>query len=290
MKKSFLFLSLIAIFLFVSCAKPPQVVSFSPSTQNKNVFKIVEGKKTNKNLGLTTALILPKGSIPSFEQTSSTTNPFTNPLTLMQNILRAYKISYKSANLPEDFKRNLAKSLEAILLNKGYKVTGPYKSLNEMTYSDKKSVDFVLIPVVELYPEIQDNGCKNKTPLTVSSLTPAVQKGEIYCSGQVRFKGQLLFELREPLTQEKIYIKGIDFETEPENFEAKVVYEREQDMSQAIMLAQRTKLMAINNALNNALVSAYNKFIEMFKKYMPEGEEARQLEKQIKELKKLKRY
>ncbi|WP_456392031.1 HpaA family protein [Persephonella sp.] len=280
-------LTLIGI-MVVSCAKPPQVVSLTPSAQDYSPYKVVEGKRSGKDTGLKSALLLPQGSIPSFSYGSEGNR---NSLLLSRLGFTNSKIEYKTIHdFPENFKRNLAKSLESIMLNKGYKVTGPYKSMDEMTFKEKKVVDFVLIPVIELYPEIKDNGCKNTSPISVSALAPAVKKGEIYCSGEVGFKGQLSFELREPLTNEKIYIKGVDFSTDTEKYEVKVVYENPNDAGKAFLLARQAKMEAINNSLNKALNLAYNKFIDIFNKYMPEGEEAEDLKKQIKELKQLKRY
>lgn len=283
-EKFFLFFVFILVFLLTSCAQPPRLVKLEPQPYTP-LFKVKQGKKPEKDLGIKVALLLPKGQIPAFKlETPNQTYPI-----LPMALVSVSKIKQEESDLPESFKRNLIKSMESILLNKGYRVTGPFKSLDEMTYNEKKNVDFVLLPVIELYSELDGPKCNTERPLQVA-MGVSVSKGKIHCSGKVKFNGQLSFVVLEPLTREKLYIKGIDFSTEGVPINVLVEYNSQEAYLDAVRTASNALSEAINNALNKALEQTYNKFLELFEKYMPEGEEALALKKQADELKRLKRF
>ncbi|WP_457600436.1 hypothetical protein [Hydrogenivirga sp.] len=276
--------SLLLIGLFmVSCAQPPKLLKVEPP-QYSPVFTVKKGQKAEKGLGLKVALLLPAGEVPNLKAESS--QGMVSPLLVS---FRRPTVKFVKGELPDNFKRNLARSMEAILLNKGYSVTGPYKSYDEMTYGEKKEVDFVLLPQIELYSEIVAQKCDTKRPFT-GPAGISISKGEVKCEGAVRFAGQLSFVLLEPLTKEKVYIKGVDFKTREIPFSVVVEYAQHSAAGSAYQMAMQNMYAAIESAKNKALEEAYNQFLEMFEKYMPEGEEALALKKQVEELKKLKRF
>lgn len=284
LKKLLYLCSLLSVTLFIaSCAQPPKLIKVEPP-QYSPVFTVKEGQKAKKELGLKVALLLPAGEVPSLEAESS--RGMVSPL--LASLYRP-TLKFVKGELPNNFKGNLARSMEAILLNKGYGVKGPYKSYDEMTYGEKKEVDFVLSPQVELYSEIVQQNCSTKRPFT-GPAGVSISKGEVKCEGAVRFTGQLSFVLLEPLTKEKVYIKGVDFRTKEVPFSVVVEYAQDSAASSAYQMAIQNMYAAIDSAKNKALEEAYNQFLEMFEKYMPEGEEALALKKQVEELKKLKRF
>ena len=54
-----------------------------------------------------------------------------------------------SGDLGEHFQQSLAKDIERLLIEKGYKLLGPFQSLNEMTFPQKKQSDLTLSTIID---------------------------------------------------------------------------------------------------------------------------------------------
>jgi hypothetical protein len=107
-------------------------------------------------------------------------------------------------NFAKGFVRSVAVDLDKVLVAKGVKVAGPFASYDEITYSQKRSADLALTPRVFFTATI-----KFGTPGPVGS-------GGVSDYIERRFsmsvQGHVVFELREPLSQEKLWVKKLDLE------------------------------------------------------------------------------
>jgi len=101
-----------------------------------------------------------------------------------------------------------------------------------------------------------------------------------------RFK----FQIIEPLTREKLFIKSVPYSTNPVDIDVIVEFDKPDQIAPASSIAYQAQQRAITNARNQALENAYEKLIELVKTYLPGEEEAVNLAKQAKELKTIKRY
>jgi len=189
--------------------------------------------------------------------------------------------------LPSQMRSSLQKSVESIALQKGHNVISAYESIDIIPYEDKKKIDLLIIPEVQLSDE-------------ENSLTPTVEppkgphgtlkKGTVQYTGTLKIKGQLILQIIEPLTKEKLFIKSIPYAYNPVTIETVVEYGEEKEMYQAASLAYQSVQRAKQNAINQALEDAYDKLIDFIKTHLPGGEEAVNLAKQARELKTIKRY
>jgi hypothetical protein len=93
--------------------------------------------------------------------------------------------------------KSLATDLDKIIVAKGMTVTGPYESLDMMTYPDKKNADLSLTPEFLINAQHRDLG-------GWTSRGAKLEKNI-----EVRLDGWVILVLREPLSSEKIWIKKI---------------------------------------------------------------------------------
>lgn len=274
-------MSLIVLFFLVSCA-PPTVVKQIPSFYQSSY--VIEQGKLNQSLGVTTALLETKGDVKTGEVVEIKLpaiyyqfgyNPQNNKKEIFQ-----YSIS-------DDFKNATLKSLESILLQKGYNVISSYNNWDVMTYEEKKKVDLLIIPEINVkektmtYPNLEG---------PFKFLFFPLKKGLAGYKGEIGYEGVLTLTIVEPLTREKLWTKSLKFDVEKEQIDVEIEYVEGRDKYQATMLANESLNRARQYAFNKALEKAYANFLTIFKNYLPSGEEAINLAKQARELKTVKRY
>jgi hypothetical protein len=100
------------------------------------------------------------------------------------------------------FATSMKADLDKMLVAKGYKVTGPYESINDMTFPEKQAANLTLTPIMDLRVSQQPTSETG----TGSPLFPRKEAG-MYVVG-----GWISLVLLEPLTGEKMWIKKIDVE------------------------------------------------------------------------------
>ena len=100
------------------------------------------------------------------------------------------------------FAHSLAVDLDRALVAKGIRVTGPFDAFNDLTYAEKQAADFALTPAVCVknmnvgYGPMRSVGYDNVTDYVVK---PFMLDMEI----------EILFVLKEPSTEEKLWVKKI---------------------------------------------------------------------------------
>jgi hypothetical protein len=102
-------------------------------------------------------------------------------------------------NFAKGFSRSMAADLDRVFTTKGLTVSGPFAAFDEITYPDKKSADYAFTP--ELF------------------ITADAKTGELTWNGTyhvrtvtMELRGQLILELREPLSNQKLWVKRIELE------------------------------------------------------------------------------
>ncbi|MGH7596512.1 MAG: hypothetical protein ACREOI_09170 [bacterium] len=110
------------------------------------------------------------------------------------------------------FRASLAKEIEQLIVNRGFKVVGPFATVDEMTFPQKKQSDLLLMPIINVilnYPQAQT---VTKTDwgsaLAGGSGTKEIQIWNGPCNSQ----GFINFELWEPLSMQKMWAKRVDIE------------------------------------------------------------------------------
>jgi len=92
---------------------------------------------------------------------------------------------------------NMGKDLVELLNARGYTVKGPFKSRDEMTYSDKEGSDLILVPDMDM---------------TVRNAVTPKGRGLLniwHLVGTIETQGQLNLSLIEPLSAEKMWTKNV---------------------------------------------------------------------------------
>jgi Neuraminyllactose-binding hemagglutinin precursor (NLBH) len=103
--------------------------------------------------------------------------------------------------LSKKFTESIGKDLEEMLNAKGFKIQGPFTSIDEMTYSEKQKCDFVM--EVAAIPEIQAFG---KYATTGDG---KYQQIGYRFSGTGSLTGKINMVLYEPMSREKVWTKSV---------------------------------------------------------------------------------
>ena len=156
------------------------------------------------------------------------TPPKQNTPTVKTNVTFAIaNVIYKNSNngkftseqfskLPGALQQDIARILEA----KGFGVRGPYESYDLIPYQDKKGVDFLLVPYIELSVEAKD--IKEDLESFWAWQSPTLQTGNAVVTGK------LTIELREIFTRELMWVKNIPFKDTTTPFTIVVPWEAAQ--------------------------------------------------------------
>lgn len=101
------------------------------------------------------------------------------------------------------FTSSMGTDLDKILIAKGMTTTGPYPSLDEITYSDKKNAELTLAPKIFISTEIKYG---NMQPTRRNEGLTMEREFNMSISGWVTFI------MQEPLSGEKMWIKKLELE------------------------------------------------------------------------------
>ena len=97
----------------------------------------------------------------------------------------------------------LRTSFDELLVAKGFNITGPFDSVDNMTYPEKKTADFVIFPELDLS----------------ASLVTNTLPGSYVCQWTVNLGGNVSLVAKEPLSGEKMWIKRVDVPNVSKNFQ-----------------------------------------------------------------------
>lgn len=180
--------------------------------------------------------------------------------------------------LYQEFKSAARRDLEAILNAKGLKIAAQVDSLDELTYRQKKAVDFIFIPKLDAYikPVVTDTSSNFLT-------------GDVTQKGMLVFSGALKLDVVEPLSGEKVWTKRIKLD------EAKSEFTKSYHKAGGgvpvfdLVGAFRSHEDTRNEALVQGLNKTYKNMMKKAWSYI-DPEELAMVLKDAKELKSLKRY
>jgi hypothetical protein len=102
-------------------------------------------------------------------------------------------------NLDKAIKDDLTKLLTA----KGFSMRGPFDSYDLVSYPEKKTIDFWLVPTMELLVTLKDRAEKVESVWAAPSA--------YILSGNAEINGKMILEFREIVTKELMWSKTIPF-------------------------------------------------------------------------------
>lgn len=181
--------------------------------------------------------------------------------------------------LARSFSNSLGSSLDEIIIAKGMTVKGPYENLEVIPYPDKKATNLTLSPRVAInFLGAREVGEKKTAFVTV--------RGKNILSDIIKYEmdveGWISFEMREPLSAEKMWIKKLDLGKFTVNYEAAYRLNHGNRTSELIFdTRQDAVALSLNTMYPKILKTAWN--------YL-NTDEMIALNKKGEEVRKLKRY
>ncbi len=108
---------------------------------------------------------------------------------------------WRSAPQFAQLNASLKEGLSELFAAKGFTVRGPFDTYDLIPYSDKKQIDFYLIPTLELFATFKDTNVETES---------AGFSGKVYHgTGTIEVNGNLTVKLQEIATRELIWSKSI---------------------------------------------------------------------------------
>jgi neuraminyllactose-binding hemagglutinin len=104
------------------------------------------------------------------------------------------------------FSASLGTDLDKVLIAKGVTTTGPFQSLDELTYSEKKDAALTLVPRVFITAEIKYDSANGEPYQRSVGIT--MEKAFV-----MHVSGWVSFIMQEPLSGEKMWIKKLELDT-----------------------------------------------------------------------------
>lgn len=115
------------------------------------------------------------------------------------------------------FSENMGLDFQEMLVARGYRVKGPFHTVDEMTYPDKKGCDLILTPTIHV--SVQMSELRNEQVITIFGPDQYKMQGVAHLSGRVTLS------LEESLTGERMWLKSIELPTSSVAWEGEKKYE-----------------------------------------------------------------
>jgi len=227
----------------------------------------------------------PKQTFTFDYKTKSPVAPGSANITLsLVRIRFADRISrFNSADIFTAFQRDFEKDLEELLVDKGFRIRGPYSLYDEMVFEDKKESDVGIEVEIEPRFTAAEGGWKAYQPFQLSSTRQTLY----YYEGTVSLTGKINLTGYEPLSHERIWVKSVEMPSIT-NINVSTAI---RDFTQPVNGDDPLFLNDANvyNALGNALQQQYQGILAKVDAYF-DPREFTSLRPQIKELKSKKGY
>lgn len=287
MSLNFKFLSLIAVLsLAAGCATHIPVQKES-AVLNLNYHSSTHGEATGKVIAIVSPEFNKDNDVASARQANQP-GVVPNPLLMammaaQQSVPRPYANTAFQEYQPR-LRMAMQGSIEEMLSNRGFKAKGPFATLDDISYIDKKGLYLVSLPKITLFfdERITRQECKNRGLLCT-------------VEGNFTVTGELMYRLIEPLTGQALLTKRIDLS----GLNISKAYRKEfqaRNTSNGLDGALIDKAVAPDVLRDNSdrvLVEATNEFYQMAMAKIDNllsREEMLSFEKDIEQLKSIKRF
>jgi hypothetical protein len=204
------------------------------------------------------------------------------------------------AQVGKGFSRSMGVDLDKIIVAKGMTSVGPYMTLDDVTWPDKKNADITLAPRVFLTTDTKYDEWQQIQYSKNASQNPG---GEPYFERNFEMKigGWVAYEMREPLSSEKMWVKKLELDGNvvrgKEIYEATPVYETRyggqygNEPYQALVRYDHGKIVYNGRAeaLGDVLKNYYPVIMAKAWTYL-DTDEILNLKGKAKEIRELKRY
>ena len=107
------------------------------------------------------------------------------------------------AKVGKGFSKSMGVDLDKIIVAKGMTAIGPYATLDDATYPDKKGADLTLAPRVFLTSDVRMSESYDREYNGIGHLEKAFT---------MKLGGWVAYEMREPLSGQKMWVKKLELE------------------------------------------------------------------------------
>ncbi len=132
----------------------------------------------------------------------------TGSANILVNLVKphyASEFNNAGSELFENFRQFMGNDIEELLVDKGFRVKGPYESFDDMVFDDRKDADIAID--VEIVPQFTArDGSWHTYTNKFSFQAPATY---YYYEGTVSLIGKINITGYEPLSKEKIWVKSV---------------------------------------------------------------------------------
>ncbi len=192
-------------------------------------------------------------------------------------------VDTRFAKVGRGFSKSMGVDLDKIIVAKGMTAVGPYQTLDDVTYPDKKNADITLAPRVFLTTE---------TKFSDSTSREYQGVGHTVKPFTMKISGWIAYEMREPLSGQKMWIKKLELEdkqvSDVEIYEAVAL--RTDSYGQVLQWGEgKLRYSGREEALANALRDYYPSIMEKAWTYL-NTEEILDLKEKTKEIRDRKVY
>lgn len=203
------------------------------------------------------------------------------------------RVHHDYSKVIRSFSNSVGVGLDQILISKGMTTKGPYGSLDEIPYPDKQNSNLTLTETVFIVPVEKEQ--RNTEDINYYDSNGNTLLCEVK-SGKLAVEIWLAFEMREPLSAEKMWIKRLDlgvFERDYQIGTKKYWHSNPQTDPWAPPTgAWKYGEMMFNtkpDMLADILNEVYPKLMNSAWVYL-DADEMKRLEIKVKEIRELKRY
>lgn len=267
--RSVLVAILVAIITAVctGCATPQKAerASIMPYTP-RFVYAVATGGE--KATGISISLVTPSWTVKQ-------SMPSVSPMPMMPGMPMMPAVPSPAGDaLNNLFAKSLGTDLEKLLTDRGFTFSGPFASLDEMTFPQKKQTDLVLTPEIAI--ELSQPPITNQPKMEVGfGGTRAVNLFQ--ATGACTATGFVAFKVVEPLSNQKLWLKKVEVPQVAENCSAI----QNPDMNQVQIL--------VSNGMARVLEKIYGEVMRKADNYFSR-EEMELVKKQSLELREKKVY
>ncbi len=134
---------------------------------------------------------------------------------------------YKDDPLVKVMMHKMTGTFNEVLVAKGFNLTGPFDTLNDMTFPDKKGTDLLLYPEFDFQVELKTKSVKQEEAPTKSAgfslgnllnnnkappagASSAAAAAPQVCDIEISVSGDISFVAEEPLGAQRMWIKKLD--------------------------------------------------------------------------------
>lgn len=231
------------------------------------------------------ALVSPEVLKPQNSAQAQSQGIANNPLlaaVLQQQLMHSGGVNFSGTyeqNYANQVKTAIGNGIQELLTLKGFNLAGPYATFDDMAYGDKKKAYLAIVPVLNL--QIADKVTKDENTAFTHIRT---------IEGIVSIGGELLVNLIEPMTKERIMSKRINLS----EFNINKTYTKQAKVgSSGLMFDAVVAGSQLTDNSDKALTEAINEFYTLAMSKidkMISAEEIISYNKSVEELKGLKRF